>query len=254
MSLRRFLVEPEALAVGEVALPAEEAAHARKVLRLAPGAEVELIDGQGRRARGVLSRLDKSGGAVRVEAVEAAAPPSPRLVLCPGLLKAPAMDLLAVKLTELAVDQVRPVLTQRAVPKAGGGRAKLERWRRLAGQALKQCGAARVPEILPPAALGEVLAAAPAEAAKLLLYEDEQRSSLAQVLPGPERRGRGVGAHRPGGGIHPRGGGPGRGRRVCFLSFAPHHPAGGNRRPGFGRGDPFRPLSHLVYQGINELG
>lgn len=52
MSLRRFLVDPAALAVGEVALAAAEAAHARKVLRLAPGAEVELIDGQGRRARG----------------------------------------------------------------------------------------------------------------------------------------------------------------------------------------------------------
>ncbi|MBU4278629.1 MAG: 16S rRNA (uracil(1498)-N(3))-methyltransferase [Proteobacteria bacterium] len=184
MSLRRFLVEPQALAAGEVALPAEEAAHARKVLRLAPGAEVELIDGQGRRAQGVLTRLDKSGGAVMVEAVEAAAPPSPRLVLCPGLLKAPAMDLLAVKLTELAVDQVRPVLTRRAVPKADGGKAKLERWQRLAGQALKQCGAARAPEILPPASLAEVLAAAPPEAAKLLLYEDEGRTSLSQVLPG----------------------------------------------------------------------
>ncbi|MCF8043334.1 MAG: 16S rRNA (uracil(1498)-N(3))-methyltransferase [Desulfarculaceae bacterium] len=184
MSLRRFLVRPQALAVGEVALPAEEAAHARKVLRLVPGAEVELIDGQGRRAKGVLTSLDKNGGAVRVETVEAASPPMPRLVLCPGLLKAPAMDLLAVKLTELAVDQVRPVLTKRAVPKAGGGRAKLERWQRLAGQALKQCGAARAPEMFPPASLTEVLAAAPPDAAKLLLYEDEKRTSLSQVLPG----------------------------------------------------------------------
>lgn len=183
MSLRRFLVEPGRLHPGEVPLPAEEAAHARKVLRLAPGAEVELIDGLGRRARGVLCRLDKTGGACRVETVEQAAPPAPRLVLCPGLLKAPAMDLLAVKLTELAVDQVRPVLTQRAVPKEGGG-SKQQRWQRLAGQALKQCGAARAPEFMAPASLEEVLAAAPPEAAKLLLYEDEERASLARALPG----------------------------------------------------------------------
>ncbi|BEQ16125.1 RsmE family RNA methyltransferase [Desulfoferula mesophila] len=184
MSLRRFLVDPAALAVGEVALAAAEAAHARKVLRLAPGAEVELIDGQGRRARGVLTRLDKSGAIVRVEALEEAAPPAPRLVLCPGLLKSPAMDLLAAKLTELAVDQVRPVLTRRAVPKADGGGAKLTRWQRLAGQALKQCGAAQAPEFVPPAHLAQVLAAAPASAGKLLLYEDEARTSLAQALPG----------------------------------------------------------------------
>lgn len=184
MSLRRFLVEPDALSVGEVVLSAEEAAHARKVLRLAPGAEVELIDGRGRRARGVLTRLDKAGGACRVETVDQAVAPTPRLVLCPGLLKAPAMDLLAAKLTELAVDQVRPMLTHRSVPKAGGGRSKLERWQRLAGQALKQCGAAQAPEFLAPASLEEVLAAAPPDAAKLLLYEDEQHGSLAQALPG----------------------------------------------------------------------
>ncbi|MCB2191876.1 MAG: 16S rRNA (uracil(1498)-N(3))-methyltransferase [Deltaproteobacteria bacterium] len=183
MSLRRFLVEPRALAVGEVALPPEEAAHARKVLRLTPGAEVELIDGQGRRARGLLTRLDKSGAVVQVEGVEQAASPKPRLVLCPGLLKAPAMDLLAVKLTELAVDQVRPVLTQRAVPKTGAAKAKLERWQRLAGQALKQCGASRAPEFLAPTSLEEALAVAPAQAAKLLLYEDEERTNLSQVLP-----------------------------------------------------------------------
>lgn len=184
VSLRRFLVEPAALCEGEVALPPEEAAHARKVLRLTPGAEVELIDGQGRRARGVLTRLDKSGGACRVETVEHAAPPAPRLVLCPGLLKSPAMDLLAAKLTELAVDQVRPMLTQRAVPKEGGGSSKRERWQRLAGQALKQCGAARAPEFVDPAPLPEVLAAVPPGVARLLLYEDEERASLAQALPG----------------------------------------------------------------------
>ncbi len=184
MSLRRFLVPAGALVSGEVALPPEEAAHARKVLRLSPGAEVELIDGTGARARGVLIRLGKQGGAVRVEAVEAAPLPAPRLVLCPGLLKAPAMDLMAVKLTELAVDQVRPMLCSRAVPQVKDAGAKQERWTRLARQSLKQCGAARTPEFMPPAPLDQVLSAPPAGALKLLLYEGEQQTTLATALRG----------------------------------------------------------------------
>ena len=182
MSLRRFLLPPGSLRPGEVTLPPREAAHARKVLRLTPGQEVELIDGAGLRAQGVLLRLDKNGGSCRVERVEQAPAPWPHLVLCPGLLKTPAMDLLAVKLTELACDQVRPLLSQRAVPRPKDMAAKQERWQRLAGQALKQCGAARAPEFAPPAPLEEVLAAAPPEALKLLLYENEERTSLARAL------------------------------------------------------------------------
>ncbi|MCB2228116.1 MAG: 16S rRNA (uracil(1498)-N(3))-methyltransferase [Desulfarculaceae bacterium] len=184
MSLRRFLVPPGSLAPGEAELPPEEAAHARKVLRLAPGEAVELIDGEGARAGGRLTRLDKRGGAVMVEAVDEAPAPAPLLVLCPGLLKAPAMELIAVKLTELACDQVRPVQSARAVPRLKDAAAKQERWSRLARQALKQCGAARAPRFAEPAPLAEVLAAAPDDALKLLLYEGEKRTTLAQAIAG----------------------------------------------------------------------
>ncbi|MCF8033338.1 MAG: 16S rRNA (uracil(1498)-N(3))-methyltransferase [Desulfarculaceae bacterium] len=182
MSPRRFLAPAGSLVPGELPLPAEEAAHARKVLRLSPGEEVELIDGAGARALGVLTHLNKQGGAVRVESVDQAPAPLPELVLCPGLLKGPAMDLIAVKLTELACDQVRPVLSQRAVPRLKDPGAKQERWSRLARQALKQCGAARAPSFAAPAPLDDLLAAAPDDALKLLLYEQEQGVSLARVL------------------------------------------------------------------------
>jgi len=181
VSLRRFLVPPRSLEQEMVELPAEEAAHARKVLRLAPGAEVVLLDGSGRRARARLERLDRRGGLCRVLAVESVAPPRPRLVLCPGLLKGPAMDLLAARLTELAVDQVRPTFCARSVPRLAEAEARQERWQRLAGQALKQCGAARPPEFFPPAPLAEVIDLAPERAWGVMLYEQEQEQSFAQA-------------------------------------------------------------------------
>lgn len=181
MGQRRFLVPPGSLAPGAlVELPAEEAAHAAKVLRLMPGDEVWLLDGAGRRARAVLEAIDRKRAAVRVAAVEELPAPAPRLVLCCGLIKAPAMELLAVKLTELMVDEVRLVVCERSVPRPKPGFE--ERLLRLAAQALKQCGAGRAPVFAPPAGLAQVAPQAPAGAAKLLLYEQERDQSLAGAL------------------------------------------------------------------------
>ncbi len=184
MSPRRFLVSPADLERDVVELGPGEAAHARKVLRLGPGDEVWLLDGQGRRARARVERADRAGVACRVLDLDLAPAPGPRLVLCPGLLKAPAMDLLAVKLTELCVDQVRPFFSQRSVVRGGEAGGKVGRWRRLAAQALKQCGAGRAPVFHEPLDLAGLLDLPPAGALRLLVYEEERGLSLAQALAG----------------------------------------------------------------------
>jgi len=182
MSRRRFLVGSAALDGPEARLDAAEAAHARKVLRLNVGDEVWLVDGHGRRARARLTSLDKSGASCRIEAVERLAPLRPRLVICPGLAKGPAMDFLAARLTELAVDELRPFLAARGEVRLRDEGQRLERWRRLAGQALKQCGAPLLPEFFAPLDLEALLALAPARAARLVLYEREDGRAMAQVL------------------------------------------------------------------------
>lgn len=184
MSVRRFLVPPGSLAAGEVELPAEEAAHARRVLRLTAGDAVELLDGDGRRAAAVIRRLDARGGSCAVERVDMEPPPAPRLVVCPGLAKGPAMELMAVKLTELMCDALRPVICERSVPRLKDGAAKAARWQRLADQALKQCGATRAPVINAPEDLGKLLGRPPAGALKLMLHPHGDAPMLHQTLAG----------------------------------------------------------------------
>lgn len=181
MSLRRFLVPPQNLNREVVPLPAAEAAHASKVLRLKPGDEVWLLDGEGNLARAVLETLERGAGSCRVLQRLSPAPPRPRLTVCPGLLKAAAMDLVITKLTELMADRIQPFVSERSVARFTGGE-KVERWQRLAGQAIKQCGAPRLPRIDPPLDLADLLAAPGPEAARLLLYEDEGRATLAGAL------------------------------------------------------------------------
>ena len=109
----RFFVEPEQLSASScssgavVLLPPSEARHARKVLRLRPGAALELFDGQGRVAKAVLleQRDPKSDPAsARVEGAPSVVPvPLPRLSLAVAALglKGGRGDWLVEKAAEL---------------------------------------------------------------------------------------------------------------------------------------------------------
>ena len=189
MKNRRFLVEPGSLKTGaepgtELSLAPEEAAHAAKVLRLKPGDEVELLDGAGVIARAKITSLDKRSVSCRVLKTQTPDRPKPKLVICPGLAKNPAMDLMAQKLTELMADEVRPFISSRSVPKLKDPEARVRRWRKLSRQALKQCGAAWPPDwSSAPATFSQILARPPGGAMKLMLYEGAQDGpSLAQAL------------------------------------------------------------------------
>lgn len=160
-------------------LDASEAAHAKRVLRLQPGDEVWLVDSQGGQVKAVIERLNPM--LCRVVSRPLWQAPSPRLVLGLGISKNPAMEFLAQKLTELMVDEVRPITLTRSVVEPSAN--KSERWQRIALQALKQCGAPRAPHFAAPATLNEFLQAAPSACLKLMAWEDETQTQLVQALP-----------------------------------------------------------------------
>lgn len=182
MSKRRFLIKGALKTDQVIELPSEEAAHARKVLRLKKGDLVELMNGQGLMALAQINHMDKKQVSCLVQKTWQKTRPLPKLVLCLGLLKGNNMDLLAQKFTEMVVDEVRPFESLRSVKKLKNPVERMERWERIAGQALKQCGAAEPPAFFPPAEFTEILASPPAEAAKVMLYENQEQKNLAHVL------------------------------------------------------------------------
>jgi 16S rRNA (uracil1498-N3)-methyltransferase len=187
VSERRFLVSADQIRSELIILDPGEAMHAQRVLRLREGDELWLLDGLGNQALAVVERLNPM--LCRVRERPPWQPPRPRLVMVLGITKPLAMELLAQKLTELMVDEIRLFVAARSVAEAGGH--KSGRWERLAGQALKQCGAARAPRfIYPPsstAGLKEALDQAPERelkpALKILASESEKQISLPGILP-----------------------------------------------------------------------
>ena len=79
------------------------------------------------------------------------------------------MEWVIQKATELGAREIIPFNSARSVVKLEGGRAseRLDRWRRIAGEASRQCGRADVLAVSPLCSLDEVLARAPTQGAPL---------------------------------------------------------------------------------------
>jgi 16S rRNA (uracil1498-N3)-methyltransferase len=154
------LVPPGGVAPGDVvSLPAEEIHHLR-VRRAGESVPVGIRDGEGLVGDGFL-RGEGAGVAVLVERAERLPPPAPlRLVVGAG--DRDRFGWLVEKATELGVTEIVPLETARTAGVASRVRSpQLERLRRRALEAVKQCGAAWAPRVHEPISLAVFLARLP---------------------------------------------------------------------------------------------
>ena len=157
MTRRRFFAPPDSfeLDCSKVTLAAEEARHLLDVLRLNRGDEVFVFDGDGREFRCTVDEMKRERATLIVNAeVKPARPESTlQLTLAVALLKGEKFDLVVQKATELGATRIVPVVTKLAdvrLRDERDGARRVARFRRIAVEACKQSGRARVPEILEP--------------------------------------------------------------------------------------------------------
>ncbi len=189
MSLPRFHA-PDAAPGAHVQLPDHTAHHAREVLRLRPGAAVQVFDGAGAEFSAVLDEVSRRGVWARLGRRIEPRPESPlHLVLALSPLKGDRMELALQKVTELGVTEIWPVVTARtdaaARPALQGTRS--ERWDRVASGAAEQCGRAFVPPVLPTTTLAGLLDRA-FDGTRVVLLETEPHPPLATAVDATGRR------------------------------------------------------------------
>lgn len=165
MTRRRFYAPPSAFALSEqtVSLSADEARHARDVLRLQRGDEVYVFDGAGKEFRCEVREFTRHGAVMGLgEEVAPAQPESSLdLTLAIALLKGEKFELVVQKTSELGVNRIVPFEAERADVKVrdkNDSDKRITRWRRIALEAAKQSGRARVTEISAPVAFESLLA------------------------------------------------------------------------------------------------
>jgi len=155
MARRRFFAPPEAFHRQTVTLTGDEAKHLRSVLRLKVGDEVFVFNGEGREVKCTVAQMRRDEVELdQLEEIQPTHPESPlSLTLGVALLKGEKFDLVVQKATELGVTSIVPVITQHAdihLRDTSDADKRVTRWRRIAMEAAKQCGRARVPSITMP--------------------------------------------------------------------------------------------------------
>jgi 16S rRNA (uracil1498-N3)-methyltransferase len=155
--MRRFFASPENISENRIELNVEESKHLRDVLRLHVGSIVAVFDGAGREFVCTIEKIGRRDENARLRINEQVAPPAPEsalnFTLAVALLKGERFDLVVQKATELGVTTIAPLETIRADVKLKDERdalKRVERWRRIALEAAKQCGRAVIPTITKP--------------------------------------------------------------------------------------------------------
>ena len=152
--MHRCLVQPDQLLADACALGRDEARHLQTVLRVRPGERVTLFDGRGRTRLAVVSAVEKHGLSLTADAHAQEHPCHPcTITLFACVSKGSRMDWTVEKAVELGVGRIVPVISDHTIVRldADDGIAKAARWSRVAEEAARQCGAAWLPVIIPPA-------------------------------------------------------------------------------------------------------
>jgi 16S rRNA (uracil1498-N3)-methyltransferase len=143
-SMRTLLIESD-WDHETVVIEGDEAHHGRSVLRLAVGDELRLTDGRGSSAEAVLVAVERHRLVARITS-RCTQPPglAQQLTICCASPKGSRFEDLVRGLTELGVGAICPLDCERSVREP-----KLDRARRVAAEAIKQCGRVWLPQVGP---------------------------------------------------------------------------------------------------------
>lgn len=181
----RLYVEGAALSADvELSLP-EGAARHIQVLRLQPGDDVILFNGQGGEWLARVTQMGRRDVAVRVASHLAVSRElGVHVTLALGMPANDRMDSLVEKATELGVRVIQPLMCERSVLRLDGERAakKVAHWQGVAVAAGEQSGRTVVPSIAPVMTLKQWLGQTPTDTACAVLSFSPQQDLMAWHL------------------------------------------------------------------------
>ena len=126
----------------------EQIHHIRDVLRLKPGDEVSLFDSEGNEYVGTVVVLGQKQVALDILSRKEATPRKCKVSFACAVPKKSLMDDIVDKLTQLGVDVIIPLETERVIVRLEENRqSRLERWRKIARGAAEQSHRNIIPSI-----------------------------------------------------------------------------------------------------------
>lgn len=180
-------VPPERIVGNEMHFPPEEVHHLVRVLRKKKGEIVWVVDGQGMAYEVELVLVSPKEVIGKVLGQKAFVGEVPfRIWLAIGVLKeTQRLDWLIEKTTEVGVYGIIPFLSEGSSfwkMREEVLSSRMERWKRIAISAMKQCGRSLLPSIQPVCRFAEIFQKIPSGALRMVAHPGEKSISLHKSL------------------------------------------------------------------------
>ena len=180
--MARFFMEGTNILGGMAVIRGRGAAHVR-VLRLRPGEDVVICDGEGTDYKCRLVYADKEEARAEVlEVVRCPAEPTVKVTLLCGLPKGDRVDYIIQKGVEAGASEILFFNCERCVARPETPEKKLERWQRIAEEAAKQSGRGIIPQVGWVGDFVQALDLAVKKELGRFMYETGEREALNAVL------------------------------------------------------------------------
>jgi 16S rRNA (uracil1498-N3)-methyltransferase len=181
--MHRFLVH-EILGNSAVLTDVGQLHHIRDVLRLKINDVVILFDNKGHEYQAAITSIDKKQVKFRVGQTNAVHTGNIGLTIACAIPKGSHMDDIIDSLTQLGVERIIPMRTERVVVKLDDVKSetRLKRWVKIAQNAARQCQRSSIPEITPVTDIKQAIANSQNFVLKLIPHLVGERQSLKEVF------------------------------------------------------------------------
>ena len=158
--MHRFYLPPGHCAGDALRLDGREAHHALHVLRLQRGELVAVLDGVGNEFLCAVENSSRHAVTLSVSLKNFTPPPPCSITLLQAVPRGKIIESIIQKAVELGARRIVPLLTEHVVTRLDDRDAadKRTKWQQVAIEAIKQCGAAWLPEIETPTTIEAFLA------------------------------------------------------------------------------------------------
>jgi 16S rRNA (uracil1498-N3)-methyltransferase len=194
LTSNRFFIKKSDIHSSTLFLYGDEHHHLSRVARIKPEERVWLFDEQGTNYMAKVEEIRKDMTRLSILQTLDKNKPKITITLAQALLKSKKMDLIIQKSTELAVTNIIPVITARTIVKVEEKiQKKIERWKKIALEAVKQSQRSFLPSISSPMPI-EKLVERRGDEKKLLLSKNKgkylrdiliENSGSAHKMPKP---------------------------------------------------------------------
>jgi 16S rRNA (uracil1498-N3)-methyltransferase len=158
-----------------------EAHHITRVMRHKQGDMLYVTDGEGNEFQTMLKSFEnKSVDASIINRTRKARETKTNVTLAQSIIKGNHMDFIIEKATELGVQEIIPVITERTIARVSVN--KIDRYQKLILAAMKSSTRTRLPYITKPVSFEKLLETTASYDLALLAWEDEKHNRLSNVL------------------------------------------------------------------------